>query len=300
MSNGNNYQSRDDFAKAKSRAHIQSLLNALQWKNPDLLSLYQVTSIIKPKVETYLGMRTIPVDKIVGSEGRYRDFSAAFFPKRELLRDRWESIDRAHMADVILPPISVYAISGVYFVRDGNHRVSVAKANGVEFIDAEVVELDSQIKIEPGMTMKMLRRRVTDYERNQFLQQYKPSCLPMGDIVFTIPGAYPEMVNHILVHKYYINQGVEGEISFEDAAKSWYEKVYSPIVKAIREHKLLSLFPGSTEADLYLWLVRRWDEMKRKRRNATIDEATVAAYKENEKGKLARKVRFILSKFSKD
>lgn len=300
MSNGNNYQSRDDFAKAKSRAHIQSLLNALQWKNPDLLSLYQVTSIIKPKVETYLGMRTIPVDKIVGSEGRYRDFSAAFFPKRELLRDRWESIDRAHMADVILPPISVYAISGVYFVRDGNHRVSVAKANGVEFIDAEVVELDSQIKIEPGMTMKMLRRRVTDYERNQFLQQYKPSYLPMGDIVFTIPGAYPEMVNHILVHKYYINQGVEGEISFEDAAKSWYEKVYSPIVKAIREHKLLSLFPGSTEADLYLWLVRRWDEMKRKRRNATIDEATVAAYKENEKGKLARKVRFILSKFSKD
>ena len=160
-------QSAEDFNKAKNRAKMQSLFNKLTWKNSDLLSLYEVTKIIKPKKETYLGMRTIEIDRIIGSEGRYRDFSYAFYPKREMLRSRWTSIDKARLSDVILPPISVYSLGGYYFVRDGNHRVSVAKSMGVEYIDAEVVELDSEIKLEPGMTMKQLRQRVVDYETAQ-------------------------------------------------------------------------------------------------------------------------------------
>lgn len=196
----------DDFSRAKNKARMQTIMNALRWKNPNLLSFYEVTSLIKPKSETYLGMRTIPVEKIIGSEGRYHDFSAAFFPKREMLRHRWESIDSAVIDNVILPPISVYSLGGYYFVRDGNHRVSVAKSKGVEFIDAEVVELDSQIPLKPGMTMKELRAAAVDYERKNFIEQYKPDYLPMDEIRFTAPGAYPEMVNHILVHKYYINQ----------------------------------------------------------------------------------------------
>jgi ParB-like nuclease domain. len=293
-------QSSDDFNKARTRAVFQRLFNNLQWKNANLLSLYEVTSIIKPKEETYEGMKTIDVDKIVGSEGRYRDFSAAFYPRREMLRARWESVDRAHNAAVILPPISVYEISGVYFVRDGNHRVSVAKAQGVKFIDAEVVKLDSQIKLEPGMTMKELKHRVVTYERNQFLTQYKPTYLPMGEIVFTSPGAYPEMVNHILVHKYYINQNRKDEIPFEDAARSWYENVYAPIAAAIRKHKLLSLFPGNTEADLYLWLVRRWDEKKHSDKNATIEEVAEAMEEENKKQRVGRKIKYLAGLLKKN
>ena len=139
----NSSQAFEDFTKAKRRAHFNSFFNTLTWKNTDLLSLYEVTKIIKPKKETYLGMQTIPVNKIIGSEGRYRDFSSAFYPKKEMLRNRWTSIDRARMDDIVLPTISVYSLGGNYFVRDGNHRVSVAKSMGVEFIDAEVVELDS-------------------------------------------------------------------------------------------------------------------------------------------------------------
>ena len=261
---------REDFSRAKTRARFQSLLNTLTWKNTDLLSFYEVTSIIKPKSETYRGMQTIPVSRIIGSEGRYHDFSSAFFPKREMLRNRWESVDRAVLSDIVLPPISVFSLGGYYFVRDGNHRVSVAKAQGVEFIDAEVVELDSQIPLEEGMTMKTLRRRVVTYERNAFIQQYKPSYLPMGEIVFTSPGAYPEMVNHILVHKYFINQNQKEEIPFEQAAVSWYKNVYAPIVKVIREEHLLFQFPGSTEGDMYLWIVRTWDDMKRQKKNQNI------------------------------
>lgn len=291
-------QSIDDFHRAKNRARIHSLFDKLTWKNPDLLSLYEVTSIIKPKKETYLGMKTIEIDKIIGSEGRYRDFSAAFLPKREMLRARWTSIDQARLTDVVLPPISVFALGGYYFVRDGNHRVSVARSMGVEFIDAEVVELDSEIKLEPGMTTKQLKQRVVEYERSAFIEQYKPSYLPMGEISFTTPGAYPEMVNHILVHKYYINQNVEGEISFEDAARSWYKNVYSPIVDQIRKDNLLFYFPGNAEGDLYMWLVRRWDELKKAKANASIKEASEDLRKESSSSLLKRWIDAIKEKFS--
>lgn len=292
----------DDFSRAKTRARFQSLLNTLTWKNTDLLSFYEVTSIIKPKSETYKGMQTIPVNKIIGSEGRYHDFSSAFLPKREMLRSRWESVDRAVLNDVVLPPISVFSLGGYYFVRDGNHRVSVAKAQGVEFIDAEVVELDSQIPLEEGMTMRTLKRRVVTYERNAFIQQYKPSYLPMGEIVFTSPGAYPEMVNHILVHKYFINQGIKEEIPFEQAAVSWYRNVYSPIVKVIREEHLLFQFPGSTEGDMYLWIVRTWDEMKREHKDESVSIAD-AAKEVKKRGKgfpVIKYLKYFLSKLRKD
>ncbi len=272
----------DEFTKAKARARLQGLMKTLSWKNNDLLSWYEVTSIIKPKSETYVGMRTIPVAKIIGSEGRYRDFSAAFLPKREMLRHRWVSVDEALHSDVILPPISVYSLGGWYFVRDGNHRVSVAKTMGQEFIDAEVVELDSKIPLEPGMSMRELRRRVVQYEREMFIEQYGYLPIPMGDIVFTTPGAYPELVNHILVHKYYINQSInDREIPIEEAAKSWYENVYSPIVKVVREEHLLSSFPGNTEGDMYMWLVRRWDNMKREKEDSTIEDTVKVVEKES-------------------
>ncbi len=243
-------------------------------------------------------MQTIEISKIIGSEGRYHDFSSAFLPKREMLRARWTSVDQARLADVVLPPISVYSLGGYYFVRDGNHRVSVAKSMGVEYIDAEVVELDSEIKLEPGLTMKHLRAKVVKYERDAFIQQYKPSYLPMGEIVFTSPGSYPEMVNHILVHKYYINEDRKEEISFEEAAKSWYRNVYSPIVKQIREDNLLFFFPGNTEGDLYMWLVRKWDEMKRKNVNTSIKEASQKFRKENAHSLLHRWADLIKSRLN--
>ena len=276
----------DDFTKAKTKAQFQGLFSALHWKNNDLLSLYEVTSIIKPKSETYLGMRTIPVSRIIGSEGRYHDFSSAFYPKREQLRTRWVSVDSAIINDVILPPISVYSLGGYYFVRDGNHRVSVAKAKGMEFI-----------------AMKELRAKVVEYERNSFISQYKPSYLPMGDIVFTTPGSYAEMVNHILVHKYYINQTIDHEISFEEAAKSWYANVYSPIVNEIRKEHLLSAFPGQSEGDMYMWLVRKWDEMKKKEGQdlsaaEAVKRASSAAGK-NWSARLKRYIGYCLSKISK-
>jgi len=270
-------QSQDDFSNAKNRARFQVLLSKLKWENSDLLSLYEVKDLIKPRGETYKGMQTIPIEQIIGSEGRARDFSKAFYPKKELLKERWASIDRAHLKFVDLPSINVYKLGEWYFVRDGNHRVSVAKSQGVEFIDAEVVELDSQIPLRMGMTMKELRLEVVAFERAQVIEQYHlEKIIPFDEMRFTSSGMFPEIINHIYVHKYYINQGIKEEVSFNEAAKSWYDNVYFPIIEECRKLKLLSAFPGNTEGDLYIWVVRHWDNLKEisGSQKVTIETAT--------------------------
>ena len=288
-----------DFVKAHRHAVFQNIFSTFRWSNPDLLSFYEVTKLIKPEAEAYKGMQTIPVRNIIGSENRYHDFSSAFYPKNVSLQRRWESVDAANIDDVILPPISVYKLGQWYFVRDGNHRVSVARSRGVEFIDAEVVELTSKIQLEEGITLNEIRHRVVAYERQRFIEQFNPTYLPMDRIVFTAPGSYPEMVNHILVHKYYMNQGLKEELTFEQGATDWYQNVYLKIAEAIENEHLLMEFPGQTEADMYMWLVRKWDEMKRLNKKATENDAAKAAKKEIKTPFLIRWGRYLKSLLSR-
>ena len=293
---------KNDFEKAMHKAKLQSLLARMQWEKPELLSFYEVTDLIKPTKETYLGMKTIPIKDIIGSEGRHRDFSPSFYPKKHELSSRWQSIDRADKSNITLPSISVYKLGDKYFVRDGNHRVSVAKSLGIEFIDAEVVALDSKIKLEKGMTLQKIKKEVVDYERKRFIENYHPDYLDIENIVFTSPGSYPELVKHILVHKYYINQDKDYEISFETAAKSWEKKVYKPIVNYIRSSHLLKAYPGNTEADAYLWVVQHWDNMKHEqnKNDIPIENASNDYKQKFGNDSFKRKLKHWLSKLFKN
>lgn len=256
-------EAQDNFSRARMKARFGTILSALQFKRSDLLSLYDVKKLIRPKSETYIGVKAIPIDKIVGSEGRYQDFTYAFLPKKEMLKGRWSSIDMAHMKYVELPPISVYKIGDVYFVRDGNHRVSVARSRGIEFVDASIVELGSEITPEPGMSLKKLRSLVVAYERERFIEDYEISeDDPIYHIEFTVPGRYTEMLHHIEVHKYYLNEDREDEIPFREASDSWYRNIYMPIVEEIREQNLLFRFPERTEGDLYMWILAHREEIR--------------------------------------
>ena len=259
-----NQKASDDFNKAKSKATLYSILNALTPERQRLLSLEDVKKILKPKTETYLGMKTVPVKLVVGSEGRYKDFTKAFLPKKEFSRSRWENIDKAHLQSIILPPIKLYEIGGAYFVRDGNHRVSVAKAQGVMDIDAEVIRLDTEIGIKPGISTEELKKKVIEYEKNRIFKETDLGKVISPDTLsFTATGRFVELLRHIQGHKYFINEDKDEEIPFLDAAKSWYEHLYLPIVRIVREENILSRFPGRTEGDLYLWIVKHWDQLKK-------------------------------------
>jgi hypothetical protein len=207
----------------------------------------------------------IPIKLIVGSEGRYRDFNKYFLPKSNHLRNRWERVDEARIKDIVLPPIQLYEIGGVYFVRDGNHRVSVAKSQGVEFIDAEVISLSSEIAITPSMTTDELRNAVIRFEKDLFYEKtYFGELTGAGDLDFSFPGQYDVIYRHILVHKYYLNEQYRGELPFDQALISWYHTVYDPIIQIIKSEKLYARFPGRTASDLYVWIVKHWDFLKKK------------------------------------
>jgi hypothetical protein len=258
-------QASDDFNKARNKALIARIQNFWNSERNELLSFYEVKEILKPKNEYYRGMQSVPIKLIVGSEGRYRDFNKYFLPRSDFLRARWESIDRAQIKDIPLPAIQLYEIGGAYFVRDGNHRVSVARSQGVEEIDAEVISLDSEITITPSMTTDDLREAVIEYEKKLFYEKTDFARLT-GDnnLNFSIPGRYDIVFNHILGHKYFLNQDKSEEIPLAEALVSWYREIYSPLIKIINDHRLCWNFPGQTGSDLYIWIVKHWDFLKKK------------------------------------
>lgn len=268
-------QTEEDFAKARNKALFNEIQHLLSPEEASLISLNEVRSMVKTTAETYAGMQVIPIAKIIGSEGRYKDFDNHFFPKSAFLKNRWERVDEAAIMSVDLPPIKVYELAGMYFVRDGNHRVSVAKARGTEFIDAEVTTLQSEIKLKNPKNIKDVIRQILNYEKREFYSETN-----FGDITeywcldFSTTGRYDVILQHILTHKYYMNQGIEEEITMEDAVLSWFNKVYLPLVCSIREHHILHNFPGRTLADLYVWIVKYWDQLKQKfGSEVPIDEA---------------------------
>ena len=270
-------KSEEDFNKAHTKAFINEIQHFLSPEEAKLISLNDVKQMIKASAETYVGMKVIPIEKIVGSEGRYNDFDNRFFPKSTHLKNRWQHVDEAALNDITLPPIKVYEIAGLYFVRDGNHRVSVAKARGTEFIDAEVVSLQSEIKLKKADSLKEIQKQIINYEKRVFYSE-----TGFGDITdywcldFSSPGRYDVIYNHILTHKYYMNQNKEAEVSMEEAIESWYSNVYLPLASIIREKRILHDFPGRTLGDLYVWTVRYWDDLKKQfGDNIPMDEAVI-------------------------
>ncbi|MDR3139652.1 MAG: transcriptional regulator [Treponema sp.] len=258
-------QASEDFNRARNRELLSRIQYFMNTDKNRLLSFNVVKQILKPKTESYRGMQIVPLSLIVGSEGRYRDFNKYFLPRSEYLRTRWERVDRAHLGDIILPPIQLYEIGGAYFVRDGNHRVSVARSQGMETIDAEVTSLSSEIAITPGMTADELRERVIKYEKEIFYEKTNFGELTGDfDLDFTTIGRYDVIYNHILVHKYYLNQQSAGELPFSEALVSWYQKVYRPITDIIKQEGLYLNFPGNSPSDLYVWIVKHWDFLKKK------------------------------------
>jgi hypothetical protein len=253
---------RSDFSRQRTRASFMRILALLKAQNDEMLSLGDVRALVRPTTETYRGMKVIPIERIVGSEGRFKDFNRAFLPRHDAMAKRWISVDVAHYRSVELPPIKVFEVGGVYFVRDGNHRVSVAKSRGAEFIDAEVISLASEVKLTPAMGMEELKRAVIDFEKRRFLATTKLHAQrPQACLEFSEVGRYDELLAHIREHKWYINLKKTEEIPFEQAAVSWYDTVYEPIARIIREGGLLARFAAATEADLYVYVGRHWSEL---------------------------------------
>ena len=137
----------DDFLRARRRHPLDRLVSGLR-REPDdtsLLRFDEVVSVLGFRGEYHLGLRTIRLDTVVGTVEETRDFDRRFRPTSDRDRQRWEQLDLAERDGAVIPPIEVYRIGDLHFVKDGHHRVSVAMATGQEMIDADVTEVLTQL-----------------------------------------------------------------------------------------------------------------------------------------------------------
>lgn len=245
---------RADFERARRKAFLRDVVSFFRREPNTLISYADVRDRVTMEGESYRGMREVPVEQIVGSVDRFRDFDRRFLPKRRNTANRWKSIDRAYHQDIILPPIQLYKVGDVYFVKDGNHRVSVAREHGVAFIDAEVIEGHIRIPIDSTMSPRKLLHQV---EYAEFLRKTDlDRSRPQHDIRPTALGRFDEIMTHIEGRQRRMSEQRNDEaVSVADAAADWYDNVYMPIVMAVREQKLLRDFPDRSEADVYLWVM---------------------------------------------
>jgi hypothetical protein len=246
-----------NFRDARRKAFLTELLDMIRRQPSNMFSLEDVRTRLNVQGQRSIGMQTVPLDHIIGSEGRYTDFDRRFLPRSDKLKARWSSIDRAMSEDVALPPIELYKIGDVYFVRDGNHRVSVARQQGQLYIDAYVTELVVEVPIGPELSMLQLmhKEEYSDFLEWTNLQKLRPD----QRIEFSELGGYLDLVRHINGHRFYLGKEWGREIGRDEAVAHWYDEVYLPIVRVIREQNVLKHFPNRTEADVYRWIVdHRW------------------------------------------
>jgi dienelactone hydrolase len=253
-------ETQEKWKQARRSAFAQDVLATFTHRPADLLPFEDVRRQLRLRNVRSLGLQDVDLDQIVGSVGRYQDFNRAFFPRQDGLQERWQRIDRLTTTGGGLPPVELYKVGQVYFVRDGNHRVSVARQHDTPTIQAYVWEYQTRVPLEPDTDVDDLLCKAA---HAAFLERTDIDRLcPDARIELTQPDGYEELLYEIEAFQQSLSQIDEREVSFDEAVALWCEMQYIPIVEIIQRRDILQEFPGRTEADLYLWLRRNQEELE--------------------------------------
>jgi nucleotide-binding universal stress UspA family protein len=250
------------FDHAKRQALMESVTALLRSRSDDLLSFDDVQKKLGLHISRERGLQQVPLDRIVGSQGKYREFTRSFWPKQEKLRERWKWIYVAAHSFHGLPPVELYQVGEIYFVKDGNHRISVARELGNRSVEAYVTEFISPVPLTVDTVDTDLDELVLQLERDDFLQRTRLLELrPEADIVVSRIGDYRVLQEHIAIPGYIVGRDEGRQVSWEEAVGIWYDAVYLPVVQMIRQHELQRQYPNHADADLYLWLMEHRDPL---------------------------------------
>ena len=248
----NTMQAVQDFRSARQKATIREIIARFTGESTELLSFEEVRQKLKAQVGPQKVLKEIPINAIIGSVNRYQDFLRDFLPGQNIDEERWANIELANYSMIGLPPIEVYQIDEVYFVSDGNHRVSVPKQLGSDQIQAYVTNVPTRVPLSTDIRPEdlILKSEYIDFLEYTNLDKVRP----VSNLSVTVPGEYEVIEEHIAVHRYFMGIEQQREIPVSEAAADWYDKVYLPVVNIIQERGLLIDFPNRTETDLYLWI----------------------------------------------
>ena len=241
-----------DFTRARRR-HVAADIARWLRREPDdvnqILPFDEVVAALGQRGEKRLGLKTIDLDSVVGTVDRTREFDRSFRPTSRAGKQRWQRVAKAMRRGEAMPPIDVYRIGGLHFVRDGHHRVSVAKAMRLEVIEAYVTEIVTEVGADADVKLHDLALK--SHER-LFLERVPLPKELRGRVVLRTGSWYAGLAEGVEAWGFRVMQARGEFMSREEIAREWFEEEFDPVVAMLREHDLIG---DQTEAEAYARIV---------------------------------------------
>jgi hypothetical protein len=224
-----------DFMRARRHQVLSSLAARLRNDTVDVvqsMSFDDVVEALGRRAENYLGTKVIPLDAIVGSVDKVRDFDRRFRPTSGRSRQRWERLARASRTGEEIPPIDVYQVGDYYFVQDGHHRVSVARSLGLDVIEARVTAIDTFLTpVDIGARADLERK----YWRRLMLERVPFTGEARAAVAVDDPFDYGVIAETV---EAWAARTMHDEGAYFDKptmAARWYAEEFRPVVDMIEE-----------------------------------------------------------------
>jgi hypothetical protein len=255
-----------DFLRARRRAAAARLAARMRLEPDDvgvILPYEEVIAALGFVSERRVGLQVIPLELIVGTVDRSRDFDRQFRPTSRRVRGRWEHIAAAVRRGEPMPPIDVLRIGEICFVRDGHHRVSVAHALGHRDINAFVTEVTTRVGADRAITLADLPMK--SHER-VFFERVPLPAAARAQIRLSDPWDYGELAEAVEAWAFRASQDRREELDRPEAARLWFETEYQPVVAMLREAQAIG---EHTETEAYMRVAaeryrllrtHRWDD----------------------------------------
>jgi hypothetical protein len=283
------------FRDARKQAGRDQLAAILTGRDNRVIPFEAIRHELSQKNASYRGIQNIPLAAVVGSVGRYQEFTRRFLPLNDGLAERWIGVDSLARAKG-WPPIEVYKVGNIYFVKDGNHRVSVAQQLSLDTIEAKVWEFPGGAAISPqhNLDEMLIELGYVNFMQKTNLAQMHPD----HGLRFTTPGQHTELLAQIEDLRQKLSLIDDEEMAYSEAVAAWYEMLYLPAVQIIEDSTLLDDFPGRTKSDLFVWLSQNREALREQYGDyenlADLAEILAKHYKEGTLQKAARQVRRLL------
>jgi hypothetical protein len=258
---------QSDFTRARRREVLGRLAKRLRLAPSDVqmvLPFEEVRDALGFRGERDLGIQVIALDSVVGTVDRTREFDRRFRPTSRRGRERWERIAAAQRRGEAMPPISVYRLGDMHFVRDGHHRVSVARAQGRRDIDARVTEVITEVDPDEGLRLADLPLKA---HKRMFFERVPLPSEARSRIQLSDPWDYASLAVCVEGWGFRASQARAEFMAREEVAELWLREDYEPIVEALREAEMIERRETETEAYMrivgqryFLTRSHDWDE----------------------------------------
>jgi hypothetical protein len=243
---------QNDFSRARRARLLTEIARRLR-REPDdvglILPFEEVVDALGRSGQTDLGLKVVPLDAIVGTVDRNVDFDRGFRPTSPRLRSRWERINAAQRRGETMPPVSLYKVGDLYFVRDGHHRVSVAKSFGRKDIDAYVTEVTTRVPL--GFETRLPDLPIKDHER-LFRERVPLPADARRRIELTDPWDFGELAEAVEAWGFRAMQERRTFMDRREVASTWFDEEYEPVTEMLRAGDLVR--DDETETESYMRL----------------------------------------------